>query len=232
MTINRITAPPPATSPSVAPTPAATTDPIGFPVMPRALVAMLIAAPACEVVEQILSPLDGTSTAADLPLIASAPTTFTLSVLIGLLATAMYIPALTGLLRRTAGRSKTLSVIAAAMVVISMLGFAGVRMGQAVELAVAQSPLAPNTAADLVDAMSSNAIGGTMVAMFLGGTIIGMVLLAVVLWRSHRFSRIPVVLLALFPVVDLAAKGHAGTIASHTLLLVALGWLAVDLARR
>jgi hypothetical protein len=212
-----------------APLPTARVEVPSTPARPLLVAACLVAAPVCEVIEAVLSPLAGTSTTADLDGIAAHQSAFVASVLVGLLGTALYVPAFLGLLRRTAARRPRLSLVASVLVVASMLGFAGVRMAQAVELQVTRDRLPSAQAAALVDHLSANPIGGVLLVMFLGGSVLGMVCLAVALWRSGGFPRPAVVLLVLFPFVDLAAPGHVGTIASHVVLLVGLTWIAVRL---
>ncbi len=199
------------------------------PPRPVLVAACLVAAPLCEVVEAVLSPLSGTTTTADLEGIAAHQPTFVVSVLVGLVGTALYVPAFLGLLRRTAARSPRLSLVASVLVVASMLGFAGVRMGQAAELQAVREGLPTSQAAALVDHLSANPVGAVLLVMFLGGTVVGMLLLAAAVWRSGRFPRPAVVLLVLFPFVDLALAGHVGAVVSHLLLLVGLTWIAVRL---
>jgi hypothetical protein len=62
----------------------------------RMLAAVLLAAPVLEVVEQLVSPIPGTSTQADLAGIAAHDGAFVLSVAIGMAATALYVPASSG----------------------------------------------------------------------------------------------------------------------------------------
>src|SRR4051812_1749998 len=98
------------------------------------LAVLLVAAPLLELVETVLSPLTDRSTADDLLAIAAHRSVFVFSVLAGILATALYVPALVGLARLSWARSRVLSAVAGSIAVLSMLGFMGVRMLQAVEL--------------------------------------------------------------------------------------------------
>lgn len=83
-------------------------------------------------------------------------------------------------------------------------------------------------AAKLIEHSFTTAVGAPLLVLFLAGTAIGVIVLAVATWRAG-FPRPAVVLLVLFPVVDSVAKGHAGTVASHVVLLIALGWFATAL---
>jgi hypothetical protein len=190
----------------------------------------LILAPALEVVEQVLSPLRGGSTGADMTTIADNRTTFTVSLLLGILATALLVPALAGLATACLDRTPRLARASAAVCVLSMLGFFAVRMVQGVELQLVQDGVARGTAASLVDHVASNAVGGSILIAFLGGSIVGLGLLAAACWRAG-LPKAAAVALGMFPVLDLVLVGHAGTIVSHLVLLGATTWLATALLR-
>jgi hypothetical protein len=195
------------------------------------LAALLVAAPLAEVVESLLSPLTDGSTADDLRAIAAHQSVFVVSVLVGTLATVLYVPAFVGLARLTWERSRVLSAVGGAIAVLSMLGFMGVRMLQAFELEAVRRHLPVGSAARLVDGAGTNTIGGVLTAVFLGGSVVGVVCIAVAVWRA-RLAPVPAaVLLVAFPFVDLLAPGHLGTVVSHAVLLVALGWIGLSLAR-
>ncbi|MBS1675578.1 MAG: hypothetical protein JSS74_16610 [Actinobacteria bacterium] len=206
-----------------------------LPVITRPRTALLcvclIAAPLAETVEQLLSPLTGGSTADDLAAIAAAPERFLLSVLIGLLATALLLPALLGLAHRTSERSPLLALFASIAIGASLLGFAGVRMSQGFEYAFATGGASPATAAAQFEAAIAAPIGMVMTIAFLAGTVIGIVLLAIGLWRSRRVPVGSIILLLLFPVADLTAPAPAGPVISHLILLAALTWMAIALLR-
>jgi hypothetical protein len=192
------------------------------------LAAVLIAAPLCEVVEALFSPLKGTSTAADVRAISLHQSAFVASVLIGLAGTVLYVPAFVGLAARAVDRSRTLALVGGALAVLSMLGFAGVRMGQAVELQGVRQGLPDAQLARLVDGLSSNPIGATLLVMFLGGSVVGVVCLAVAVWRAHLAPWPAAVLFLVFPIVDLLAPpSELGTVVSHVVLLAGLGWIGV-----
>lgn len=196
------------------------------------LAVCLIAAPLAETVEQALSPLTGGSTADDLTAIAASPERFSASVMIGLLGTALLLPALLGLARRGCDRSPTLSPLAKIAIGASSLGFAGVRVAQGFELQLAGGGLPVVQAAEQFDGAVGTPVGVTLTLAFLGGTVIGVVLLAVALWRSHRFPVAAIVLLVLFPIVDLALPFRPGPVVSHLVLLCAFTWMAVTLLRK
>lgn len=188
----------------------------------------LILAPALEVIESVISPLVGTSTSADLTAIGAHRSAFTISVLVGLLATIVYVPAFLGLAASCATRSPRLARIGGTLAVVSMLGFCGVRMLQAIQLQLVNDRVASNVAAALIDHTGANPIGLAFLIMFLGGTVVGTLSLAAAAWRTG-LAKPAVVLLIAFPFVDQAIPGHLGSIASHVVMFVALTGLAVSL---
>ncbi len=192
------------------------------------IVGALILAPALEVVESVLSPLVGTSTTADLAAIAAHRDAFAASVLLGLLATILYIPAFLGLAHACLTGSPRLARIGGILAVLSMLGFCGVRMLQAVQLQLVDDGLTRDTAGELIDHTGTNPIGLVFLIMFLGGTVVGTLALAVSAWRAG-LAKFAAGLLILFPFVDQTLHGHLGSIVSHVVLLIALIGLAVSL---
>lgn len=196
----------------------------------RATVLCLVLAPLCEVVEAVLSPLNGTSTAADLRGIAGHQGLFVASVLVGLLATLLYVPAFLGLATRCVGAAPVAARLGAAFAVWSMMGFMGVRMAQAVELQAIRDGLDRGDTARLMDHLVTNPIGAASLVLLLAGSAVGLVALAVAGWRAG-LPRPALVLVAVFPFLDLALPSQTGTVASHLALLAGLVWLAVALAR-
>jgi hypothetical protein len=196
----------------------------------RVTAACLVAAPALEVLEQVLSPLTGRSTSADLAAIDQHRDAFATSVLIGIVATALLVPAFAGLASACLERAPRLARAGAAVIVLSMMGFFAVRMVQGVQLQLVTDGVDRHTAARLVDDLTGNPVGGAILAAFLLGSMVGLVLLAVAAWRTG-LPRPAAVALGVFPFADLVMQGHLGTIASHLLLLAATSWLAVALVR-
>ncbi len=197
----------------------------------RALVVLLLLAPLLELAETLLSPLRGGSTADDLRAIAAHQPAFVVSVLFGIAATVLYVPAFLGLAVLSRPRARKLSAVAGAVAVLSMLGFMGVRMLQAFELQAVRQNLPTGLGAQLVDGAGGTPLGTVFLVLFLGGSVIGVPLLAVAVWRA-RLAPIPaVVLFLVFPFVALLVPGHMGPVVSHAVLLAGLGWIGLALTR-
>jgi hypothetical protein len=196
-----------------------------------AVAVLLVAAPVLEVVEQAISPLTSSSTHADVLAISQHETRFVVSVLIGIVATLLFLPGLLGLAARTAGRAPVASRVAAGLVCIGFPGFMAIRLGQAVELQGVRDDLSPRTTANLIDHLGSNPIGLPIMICFLGGTVIGVIALGVAAWRAG-LPRPAAVLVGAFGIIDDATDGVVPGWLSHVVLLVGLAWIAVALVQR
>jgi hypothetical protein len=194
----------------------------------RATAVLLVAAAVLELAETLVSPLQGGSTASEMTLVAAHQGRFTVSVLCGMAAVLMYGPGFLGLADSCVGRTPRLARFAGWTAAVSMTAFFGVRAIQAVQLATVRQGLDHRTAAKVIDAVGANPLGITVLVLFLGGALVGTVSLAVATWRAG-LPKVAAVMLGVFQLVDLALPGHLGTVLSHTLLLVALGWFATYL---
>jgi hypothetical protein len=145
-----------------------------------------------------------------------------------MVATALFVPAFLGLGRACVDSAPWLARVGTAVAVLSMMGFMAVRMVQGVELQLVRDGADPATGARLVDHLSTNPVGAPLLIAFLGGSIVGVVCLALASARAG-FSRAAAVALGVFPFLDLALQGHAGTIASHVVLLAGTSGLAAGL---
>lgn len=194
---------------------------------PRVATALLVAAGAGDLAEALLSPLDGSSTLKDLEAIAAHQGRFEVSVVIGLVATVLFLPGLLGLANAFLGTSRRAAVVAGWLLTGAMAGFLAIRLGQSVELASVQTGGNAHDMAAAVDKTSSNVIGLPILVMFLGGALVGLVLLAVAAWRAGM-PRGACVLLAVFQPIDFVMPQHPFPLGcvSHALLLVALVWIA------
>jgi hypothetical protein len=194
---------------------------------PRVAVVLLVAAATCELVEAVLSPLDGTSTLRDLGTIAVHQTRFEVSVVSGLVATVLFLVGLLALAQAFLATSRRVATTAGWLLTCAMAGFLAIRLVQGVELATVQTGGNRADLATAVDKTSSNAIGLPILVTFLGGALIGLVLLGIAAWRAGM-PRPACVLLAAFQPVDFLMPQHPFPLdgVSHAMLLVAFAWIA------
>jgi len=197
---------------------------------PRAVAGFLVLAGSCDLLESVISPLTSSTTAADVSAIAAHQDRFVLSVLIGLLGTLAYLPGMVGLMATTVRRAPWASRIAAGLALVGLSGWVGIRMVQAVELQGIRDGLARSTTASLIDHLGSNPVGSPILLVFLAGTILGMIALAVAVWRAG-LPKPAAVLLVLFPVADTGLEGLGVSTFAHALPLIAFTWIAVRLVQ-
>jgi hypothetical protein len=194
---------------------------------PRVATALLVVAALGDLTEAALSPLDGSSTLKDLGAIAAHQTRFEVSVVVGLVATVLFLPGLLGLANGLMGASRRVAATAGWLLGGAMAGFLAIRLGQAVELATIQTGGNRHDLAAAVDRTSSNVIGLPILLMFLGGATVGLVLLAIAAWKAG-LPKASCVLLAAFQPIDFVMPEHPFPLGcvSHALLLVAFAWMA------
>jgi hypothetical protein len=192
---------------------------------------VLIAAPLFEIAEALLSPLTNGSTGQDVAAIAAEPGRFTLSVLLGTAGSFLLLPVVLGLAHRASARSPRLALVAAVVSGLFALSFAGLRASQGVELAIATGSGTITARAAQVDAALGNTITSAILMLFLVTNVVGLVLLAIALWRSRRVPVPAVVLFLLFPIIDLTLKTEGGVAIAHLVLLAATSWMAIGFLR-
>jgi hypothetical protein len=194
---------------------------------PRVATTLLVVAALGDLTEAALSPLDGSSTLKDLGAIAAHETRFEVSVVLGLVATVLFLPGLLGLANGLMGASRRVAGTAGWLLGGAMAGFLAIRLGQAVELATIQTGGDRRDLAAAVDKAGSNVIGLPILLMFLGGATVGLVLLAIAAWNAG-LPKAACLLLAVFQPIDFVMPEHPFPLGciSHALLLVALAWIA------
>ena len=196
----------------------------------RAVAGFLVLAASCDLLESVISPLTSSTTAADVSAIAAHQGRFELSVLIGLVGTFAYLPGLVGLAATTVRRAPWASRIAAGLALVGLSGWIGIRMGQAVELQGIRDGLPRSATAGLIDHLGGNPIGSPIVLVFLAGTILGMIAIAVAVWRAG-LPKPAAVLLVIFPIADTGLESFGVSTFAHALPLVAFTWIAVRLVQ-
>jgi hypothetical protein len=121
----------------------------------------------------------------------------------GLLAVPFLIGAITVIVLLTRGRSPRLALVAAAFMACGMAGLAaihGVELG-AYSLAVSGNRQA---AVSVLNGNNLGLEGGVLLALFLGGAVLGTLTLAIAVWRSPLVPRVVTVFIVAFAVLDFA----------------------------
>ncbi|KAA1419753.1 hypothetical protein FE697_017740 [Mumia zhuanghuii] len=138
---------------------------------------------------------------------------------------------LLGLAQITRWRAPRLTAVATVLTVLGMWGFGNVLAGTYVAHVVVPDVLGVDAAVTLVEdgyLKDWGMVAGSLVP-HLVGSFFGVLLLAVACWRAG-LPKVPAVLLIVFLVWDFALS-PIGIVEPHVLLLVALVWLGVAVAR-
>lgn len=208
-----------------------TTDPRPQLLSTMGVAVLVVGAAVLDTLEQVISPLTSSTTYADLTAISQHQTRFVISSLIGIIATLMFLPGILGLTARTVGRAPVASRFAAALVCLGFPCFMGIRLGQGIELQGVRDKLPTRITANLVDHLNTNPIGAPIVACFLIGTVLGVLVLGVALWRAG-LPRFGSALIATFGVVDMSTEGVVPGWLVHLMLVVGFSQIALALLRR
>jgi hypothetical protein len=141
------------------------------------------------------------------------------------------LPGLLGIAHVCRFRAPVLTAVATVLFVWGMWGFGNVLAMGYVAGTVAPSALSVDAAVLLNEELSGHA-GTVAVALVphLVGSLLGLLLLAVAMWRSAVFPRVPVALLAAFLVWDFGLP-MLGPVDAHVLLVIAWVWLGIHLIR-
>ena len=149
-----------------------------------------------------------------------------------LMASSLFMPlGLLGVAHVTRFRAPRWTVVALPLVLWGMWGFTNVLAMSYVAGTVAPAALSVDQAVALNEGYGSDpgAVGMALVP-HLVGSFLGLLLLAVAVWRSRAFPRATAVLLVAFLVWDFVL-GSALPVDSGILLVIAWGWMGVHLLR-
>jgi hypothetical protein len=192
-------------------------------------IALLIQ-PVAGLIEHVLDPKSGTVVADHITAIASNPDGRLASILVGLLATVLFIPIALGLAHLVRPGASRLGVVGGALALIGVVGYSAVHGADIALLEMVKQDVGQVRATQIVEGFEASAGGATVLAMFLGGMLLGTLLLAIALWRTRSAPRLAAALIIVFLVVD--AVGAIGGIkavnlVAHSLLIVGSGWIGL-----
>ncbi len=149
-----------------------------------------------------------------------------------LLASMLFLPlAFLGLAQLTRWRTPRLTAVATLLMLWGMWGFHNVAALGYAAGSVGPGAIGTDAAVELNDGFLEHT-GVLVGALFphLIGSFLGILVLSIACWRSGLFPRVPLGLLIAFLVWDFTLPS-LGPLEPHLLLLVALVWLGVHVAR-
>ncbi len=197
--------------------------------------ASLIIAPLVIVAQEWIAPEPGGEREASdvLAAIADHPGRYEAAMLLGILAAILLIPALAGLALTIRDRGVLLAWLGGMFGVIGAVGFAcqnTINIGF-LELATADGERARMVA--LYEGVRGSTAGLVIELLFIGGLLLGLVLLAAAVWRSGLAPRAAAILILTFVVLDMMLSGQMRLldVAVHLVLAAGLGWVGWEISR-
>lgn len=199
--------------------------------------ASLIIAPLVIVAQEWIAPEPGGEREASdvLAAIAEHPGRYEAAIFLGILAAILLIPALAGLALTIRGRGVLLARLGGMLGVIGAVGFA---CQNAINIGFLELT-APDGEGEgmvaLYEQVRGSAAGLVIELLFIGGLLLGLVLLAAAVWRSAFAPRGAAILILTFIVLDMVLSGQMKglDVAVHLILAAGLGWVGwIILGRR
>jgi hypothetical protein len=145
--------------------------------------AALVVAPLAGLATTIAWPQTPLDMAARLDVLAGAAGRTQVAHLLNLVTILLFVPALAGMHRLLQPRRARAAAIGTGLVAVGLVGWSGVLALGTAELQLART-MPGSTAVPAVEALQGSPVAVAMTAMFLLCTFIGLVVLAVALWRA------------------------------------------------
>ncbi|MEK6278562.1 MAG: DUF4386 family protein [Actinomycetota bacterium] len=190
----------------------------------RTLAALsLFITPLLLLASGLLAPDLGDNTAEEIANIADDKGLYVVSGILFLLAPLLFVPGMMGVIHLMRRRGVTLGQVGAAMIMIGALCTLAFYGWGAVEyVAATEDGLDRAQMAKLFDAAEDSAIGAPIIVGFLGGLVIGSILLAIALWRSGVVPVWSPIALVLSNVINFIGEDKVVAAIGFALLFVAL----------
>jgi hypothetical protein len=188
----------------------------------------LIAAPLVLLLALLFHPGEGE--AGLVQTVAEHPGRVEASNLLIVLSSVLFVPALIGLLRPVRGRGVILVHIGVGLALIGVIGHAVWAGFQVVLVGMVQSGVDREQLSAMVEGGPPNAGFVVVMLMFLAGFFLGMIVLAVGLWRSRVIPRWAAVCIALAPLLDfLPVDNKALFLIGPALAIIGFGAMGLKL---
>lgn len=144
----------------------------------------LVAAPLAGLATTVVWPQTPLEIAERLDVLAATAGRTQVAHLLNLLTILLFVPAVAGMHRLLQPHRARAAAIGTGLVAAGLIGWSGVLALGSAELQLART-LPADTAVPAVEALQTSPVAIALTAMFLLSTFIGLVVLAVALWRAH-----------------------------------------------
>jgi hypothetical protein len=192
-------------------------------------IALLIQ-PVAGLIEHLLDPKSGTVVSDHVQAIASNPNGRLASILVGLLATVLFVPVALGLAHLVRPGAPRLGLVGGGLALVGVVGYSAIHGADIAFLEMVKQNVGLIPAAQIVEGFEASVGGASLLALFLVGMFLGTLLLALALWRTRTAPRLAATLIIVFLVVD-AVGAIAGikpvNLVAHTLLIGGSGWIGL-----
>ncbi len=193
------------------------------------VVVALLAAPVCFIVQGLAGPAGSDDTRTELNQIAANVSGAGLAVTAGLVGTIFMVPALLALTSLVRTRHAVFGDIGGGIAVAGAVGFAALWGVDMVQITLVESHADTGQVVAAWASLEASTPMSLTLVLYIGGLSLGVVLLAIGLWRCRVVPRLVAVPLVAFVVANAM---NLPTAAAAGILLVAFGWIAGCVLRR
>lgn len=159
---------------------------------------------------------------------AARPDSFGLAVAVSLLAVPFLVATAVAWTALTLGRSPRLAWPGGALMVTGACGLAAVLGAETAQYSLLVAGVDPATVArGLEEASGAPLI--VLLIMFVGGTVLGILLLLIALWRARAVPRGAVIVFLAFMIIDFSPLTAVVPFPKHLVMLVAMVWMAASI---
>lgn len=199
------------------------------PLVHRLQAVALVAAPLAGLATAVMWPHTPLDVAERLEVLAGAAGRTQLAHLLNVLTILLFIPAVAGMHRLLQPHRPRAAAIGTGLVAAGLVGWSGVLALGSAELQLART-LSGDVAVEAADALPLSPVAIAMTVMFLLGTFVGLVVLAVALWRAHVVRGWVPAAVGIAVVGDIVASTFTAVVVTVWVLL-AVAFAAIARAR-
>lgn len=183
----------------------------------------LIGAPALFIVQGLTEPKSSDDVRTQLGYVAHHAGGTRVSIVAGLIGSVLLIPALLFLVRLASDRMARVADIGGGLAIAGTVAFAALWGVDAVQLGIATSGIDTSQAVMATKAANATLPFKVILVLYMVGLTLGLLTLAVALWRSRAVPRLVVVAVVAFVVANVAQQATVGA----AIMLAGLGWVAI-----
>ncbi len=188
----------------------------------------LITAPLVGLTATVVAPPAALDISERLTIVAEYPARFLAANILAVLLQILLVPALLGLLHLLRHRAVVLGHIGGGLALVGVFGYMGVLATEFVLLQMTEGGADRGQMIALAERVYGSVGFGIFLLMFLFGLLLGLIVLAVALWRAGIVPLWLAGCIAMASVLDFVASTSAvAVVVAWILLLIGLGWVGL-----